>query len=444
MTPATPATRALPAGESRRKLVHAGMGGFALLLRVLTWPQAVACALAAFLFNWQVLPRLLGHRLTSARDGVSDRGVLIYPVVVLALILLFRDDLSLAAFGWGVLACGDAAAGVVGLKWGRHPLPWNRVKSWEGAVAFLAAGALGGGALMSWARGEGLAGLTAVLPPALVVVAFAALLESLPHGLDDNVLPPLVAPALLAMVAAPASQPWGAAAVGWALLINGGCAAVALTSRALRPGGVAVAFGLGVAVWLTASPWGFALLLVFLLAGTAVTFLGYTRKRARGVAEGHGGRRGAVEIFAKGGVLLVLAAAAVAAAGAAGRVPGWIVVAVLAAATADTWGTEIGGLLGRRAFTLLPPAAARPGTPGAMSWPGLAGAAVGAAAIATCGVAFRLASWQVATVAALAALVASVVESVLPRFGEATHAGKNLVVTVLAPLLTMAVLGVLR
>ena len=33
--------RALPAGEGRRKLVHAGMGAFALLFRFLTWPQAV-------------------------------------------------------------------------------------------------------------------------------------------------------------------------------------------------------------------------------------------------------------------------------------------------------------------------------------------------------------------------------------------------------------------
>jgi len=446
--------RALPAGEGRRKLVHAGMGAFALLFRFLTWPQAVAFALVAFLFNWQVLPRLLGHRLTSAREGVSDRGVLIYPVVVLALILLFRDDLALAAFGWGVLAFGDAAAGTVGQKWGRHPLPWNARKSWEGLAAFVVAALLGGGALVVWtaqggspaARGGGL-DLVGLMLPALVAVSFAALLEGLPHGLDDNVLPPLVAPALLAMSAPLATAPLSPATLGWALAVNTACAVIALATRALRPGGVAVAWALGVSVWLAATPRGFLLLLVFLLAGTAVTFLGYGRKRARGVAEGHGGRRGAVEIFGKGGFLLVLAFTALAASAStpsAARVPGWVVVAVLAAATADTWGTEIGGLLGRRAFTLLPPAAVPPGTAGAVSWAGLAGAAVGAAAIAGCGAGLGLVSWGVAAIAAAAALGASVVESLLPQLGEATHTGKNLVVTVLAPLLTMAALGVLR
>ncbi len=82
--------RRLPAGEGKRKLVHAGMGLFALALPFLTWQQAALCAVAAFLFNWLVLPRLLGHRLTSARPGVSDRGVLLYPLVVLALIVLYR------------------------------------------------------------------------------------------------------------------------------------------------------------------------------------------------------------------------------------------------------------------------------------------------------------------------------------------------------------------
>jgi hypothetical protein len=38
-------------GEVERKLVHIAVGGFAFLLRYLTWPQAAAMAVLAFLFN---------------------------------------------------------------------------------------------------------------------------------------------------------------------------------------------------------------------------------------------------------------------------------------------------------------------------------------------------------------------------------------------------------
>ena len=41
--------------ESARQFVHIAMGGFALLLRVLTWPQAAALAAAALAFNLFVL-----------------------------------------------------------------------------------------------------------------------------------------------------------------------------------------------------------------------------------------------------------------------------------------------------------------------------------------------------------------------------------------------------
>ena len=49
--------------ERARQWVHIGSGLFALLLRVLTWKQAVAMAASAFVFNLFVLPRLGGRRL---------------------------------------------------------------------------------------------------------------------------------------------------------------------------------------------------------------------------------------------------------------------------------------------------------------------------------------------------------------------------------------------
>jgi uncharacterized protein (TIGR00297 family) len=427
------------------------MAAFALLLPFLTWPQAALCAVAAFLFNWQALPRLVGHRMASARAGSSDRGVLLYPLVVLAMILLFRGRMELAAFGWGVLAFGDAAAGVVGQKWGRRPLPWNPGKTWEGTAAFVLAGGVGGLGLLLWHGAWRGADLFAIGPAAqlgwglaaLPALALAGLLESTPHGLDDNIL----APAAVPLVAALAWQgpPVAATPLLLPLAVNTACAVAAAATRALRPGGIAVAWLLGVTTWLAFGRPAFVLLLFFLLAGLGVTFVGYGRKRRRGVAEAHGGSRGAAEVIGKGGVLLLLGAACLLALP-LGRGPSgaWAAVALLAAATADTWGTEVGGLLGRRAFTLLPAREVAPGTPGAVSGAGLAAAAAGAAVTVAIGWALGLLPGDptgFGAAAAAGALAAAVVESLLPAAGEGTHLGRNLALTFLAPLFAFALLG---
>jgi uncharacterized protein (TIGR00297 family) len=446
--------RPLPPGEGRRKLVHAAMGLFALLLAFLTWRQAALCAVAAFLVNWLLLPRLLGSRLASARAGSGDRGVLLYPLVVLALIVLFRDRLDLAALGWGVLAFGDAAAGVVGQKWGRRPLPWNPAKTWEGTAAFFAAGLVGGGVLelgVFWLRpsshpltSEAVISSLPWFAVLAVPVVLAALLESVPHGLDDNVLPVLAVPALVHL--AGSNIPFETGGVLAALAVNLACAAAALATRAMRPGGVAAASLLGVAVWLAGGWEWFLVLLAFLLLGSAATWLGYRRKHAVGLAEAEGGRRGAAEVIGKGGLLLAFATTAVAYGhfSQTGAVQ-WVVVAILAAATADTLGTEIGSLYGRRAWTLWPLRQAPPGTPGAVSVPGLL-AALGGAAMMTAiggglGLLFAVHPWRLGLVCTGAAFVATMVESLLPRLGETSHLGKNLAVTLLAPLLVLAAVG---
>jgi uncharacterized protein (TIGR00297 family) len=460
--------RRLPAGEGKRKLVHAGMGLFALALPFLTWQQAALCAVAAFLFNWLVLPRLLGHRLTSARPGVSDRGVLLYPLVVLALIVLYRAD-EVVAFGWGVLAFGDAAAGVVGQKWGRHALPWNPGKTWEGVVAFCLSSAVIGIAwnpFMAWGfwpRSAGGINASVMLlldhSPLLVTVPviLAALLECLPHGADDNVLPPIAASFPLAVLLwFPFSAGSAVGAPDWRVVfgVNTVCALVALATHALRPSGVAVAWALGVVTWTAFGQAAFLLLLAFLLAGLLVTFLGYAQKHRVGTAEPREGRRGGVEVFGKGGALLLFGAFALTvfwyvtrARADLGGAWGWVVVAILAAATADTWATELGGLWGKRAFTLCPVREVPPGTSGAVSVAGLLAALAGAALISGLGLWLGLLAQRPLTFAVLctlAAFVATVVESLLPRLGPASHVGKNLVVTLLAPILVYAVLGVLR
>jgi uncharacterized protein (TIGR00297 family) len=458
--------RPLPPGEGARKLVHAAMGLFALALPFLAWWEAAICALAAFAFNWLALPRLVGHRLASGRPGSSDRGVLLYPIVVVTLVVVFRDHMEYAAFGWGVLAGGDAVAGIVGMKWGRTPLPWNPAKTWAGFVGFVVGAGLGGSALAGWFRsvthplgpgqgypfGGGVIAWGAFwLAIAPVPVITSALLESAPHGLDDNILPSLAAPLLMAL---PLMFPPGILPAAreplTALIVNTVCAVAAWFSRALRVGGIAVAWLLGVSTWLAFGWRAFCVLLAFLLLGLAATFAGYRRKLRAGTAERRGGRRGAGEVFGKGGILLLFTANAVAFAVVRGidlaRLPawGWVITAVVAGAAADTWATEVGGLLGRRPFTLVPFRRATPGTPGAVSLAGLAGALAGATLISGMAAASGLLGTSAGGLAALcaaAATLSALAESVLPAMGEASHLGKNLAVTLLPVIVVYVVLG---
>ena len=105
---------------STRKIVHMSMLGFAFLLPFLTWPEAAGAALLAQLFNLLILPRLeVDLRKRPGSAGVSTAapaieaggsvwtGIVLYPISVLALILLYRHSVHVVAAVWAIMALGD-------------------------------------------------------------------------------------------------------------------------------------------------------------------------------------------------------------------------------------------------------------------------------------------------------------------------------------------------
>ena len=116
--------------EVRRQSVHVLVGGFALLLRVLTWWQAALMAVAAVLFNLFVLPRIAPAVFrVGDLDSPLKSGIVIYPLAVLALILFFPERPEIVAASWGILAAGDGFATLIGAHVKTPPLVWNRAKS---------------------------------------------------------------------------------------------------------------------------------------------------------------------------------------------------------------------------------------------------------------------------------------------------------------------------
>jgi hypothetical protein len=88
--------------EDGRKIVHIATGAFALLLYYLTWWQSALLALLAVAFNVLVLPALAPRLYRPAERGRRTGGIVLYPVAVLALIVVFRERLDFAAAAWGI------------------------------------------------------------------------------------------------------------------------------------------------------------------------------------------------------------------------------------------------------------------------------------------------------------------------------------------------------
>jgi uncharacterized protein (TIGR00297 family) len=417
----------LTAAELKRKVVHVAVGGFAFLLRYMEWYHGAAMAVAAFLHNWLLLPRYGGKGLWRDEERAKGyaRGILIYPLAVLGLVLVFHDDLWMAAAIWGVMAFGDGAASLLGQTLRGPALLWNRGKSWTGFLAFVIFGGGGAAVLAAW---------TLRLPPAtwtsprilgtcLALALVCALVESQPTTLDDNLTVPLAGAACLPLLAqAEPGRLLDAPELGGRILVGVAVnTAVALLARIAGsidlPGalsaiviGTAITGGLGLP--------GLALMIAFFVLGTAATRAGYRVKTRRGIAQEKGGARGWRNAWANGGVPAALAVLAGMSPPPMSGLLALAYAAAVATAAADTCSSEIGKAFGRRTFLITTLKPVPPGTEGAVSLEGTLAGAAGASLVASLGAALHLFSWSAAVLVAIAGLLGSLAESLLGTVAE--------------------------
>jgi uncharacterized protein (TIGR00297 family) len=406
--------------EILRKAVHVGMSGFALLLRVLTWQQAAWAAFGALAMNVLVVPRIAPYLLRKEeRAARVSVGIALYAITVLLLIFTFRRSLQIAAAGWGYLAFGDGFATVVGMTLGGRRLPWNERKSIAGSLGFLVFGFLGSSVLYGFVLGRAPSAweLGCLFAGALA----GAAVESLPSELDDNVLPPLVGAAVLALLlpcragVREALEPAGLRGLAVAFAINAAVAALAGALRIVRPSGAILGALLGTAVLGFGGAGLYVLLWIFFLGGTLATRFRRARKEAIGKAEEKGGRRGAANVLAN-----VAVPAFCAVAGGLGPHRDVLVLAAaaaLATALMDTVGTEVGQAFASPTVLLPDFRRVPPGTDGAVSVAGTAAGLAAAALLAWAGVAGLLLGPAGAFAVVLAAVLGTVLESLLGRSG---------------------------
>ena len=407
--------------EDARQVVHIAMGAFALTLPYLAWWQAVTLASLAVCFNLFALQKLLGRRLfrPGERIGRLGTGIVLYPLSVVSLLLLFRHRLDIVAAAWGVLAVGDGMATIVGRRLPIAVIPWNRAKSLGGSLSFALFGGAAAVGLAWWCR-------ELVVPPAypwffvvapVLAAIAAAAVETIPVSLDDNVSVSITAGSVMWVISLISSDLLAAAVSSAGLtlvvafIVNTAVAAAGYLARTVTISGMIVGGVLGTVIFVSAGAAGWALLLMCFASAVVTSRVGLARKRALGIAEEKGGRRGAGNAFANTGVAAIAALLSLLSY-AQGQATIAFVAALVAGAS-DTVASEIGKALGRRTFLVTTFRMVPPGTPGAMSVAGTLAGVAGAVALALAAVALGLMPLPLIIPVAMAATAGALVESAL-------------------------------
>jgi dolichol kinase len=169
--------------ELYRKSIHVASVAVPLLVWVLPWEVGMTllggAVVVGLVVEWARFPlrwarnhflRATPH-LLRPHERTSIAGATHMAIAYLLALALFPRPIAIAAMLYNGL--GDAAAALVGKRWGRHRVRWG--KSWEGMGAAL---------LVNLAVGFLIPGVP--VAAAILGALAAALLEFLPLPIDDN------------------------------------------------------------------------------------------------------------------------------------------------------------------------------------------------------------------------------------------------------------------
>ena len=412
--------------ERSRKIVHLAFGCGALALRYLWWWQAAVVAAAALACNLLLLPSVAGQLYRPGeRPRSASSGIVLYPASVLLLILVFHDRLDIAAAAWAIIAIGDGMATLVCRRLGRQRLPWNAEKSIPGTIALFVCGAVAGVFVAWWCRPNVTPqpDLWFSIAAPLVAALVAALVETIPVKLDDNIsVPASAAAALWALSLVRSELLWPAILTAGQIIILATAANIVVAwagyraSMVTTAGAITGAF-IGTAI-AAATGWpGWTLLLATFLAASISSRLGLRRKMALGIAEERGGRRGPGNAIANTGLATVAALLAVSTFHRDLALLAF--VTALAAGGSDTMASEIGKAWGRRTYLVPTFKRVAPGTSGAMSIEGTIAGVAGATLLGALAAAVGLIPSSALVVVVAGATVGSLAESLLGATLEA-------------------------
>ncbi len=419
--------------EIIRKFIHILMGLFILALKYLTTFQASLCAIAAFLFNLLILPHLFPSILRNKRDW----GILFYPLSVLILILLFPKNDFAVAVGWGLMAFGDGTASILGKILPIHSLPYNREKSLGGFLSFFFFGCLS----------LYLLSLYFDFPLSLYHIVFIALIsafiESLKVPLIDNITVPLFSSFLFYILYPIKSiKFYTEENLFYIFLIVFFLALSVYLFNLIKFS--AFIFGLifGIIIFYYSSILGFLALILFFFFGTFLTFLGFKKKKSRGVEEKNSGKRGGSNVFANLSFPLFLSF----------LFPSHpqrefllvLFLSSISTALADTSGTEFGKLYGKNVYNPLNFKKVKIGEEGGVSIEGLFASIFFAFLINLILFLLSFINLKILIICTISGFFGALFESFVKRIGKWEHSLSNFFNTVIGSAFSCLIFNVIK
>ncbi|OGF62737.1 MAG: hypothetical protein A2Y62_06275 [Candidatus Fischerbacteria bacterium RBG_13_37_8] len=381
----------------------------------------------AFINNAFILPRMGGkkiYRPDEIKKGYPP-GILLYPIAVFLLILIYRNHFHIAASIWAIMGFGDGGAALFGTLFGKHKLPWNPHKSYEGTISYLIFGSAGACFLCWWtALGKGMPPYSPVysfIIVPIIVTIISAILESYPTKLDDNITIPIIGSFLmysLFQISIPINVEAFMQDIIPAIVISAILGFTAFLLKTVDVFGLIIGIMIGVINYSFLGWKGFLLLALFFILGSLSTKLGYQNKKKKGLAEKKEGARSWTNAISKCSVGTILALFAYLA------IPEYTLfftiafVASYAAATTDTLSSEIGQWLGKKAYSLVSFKQVPPGTEGAVSVEGTAAGITGAIFMALLSFWMNLIPLSAIPIIVFAALLSNLFESYMGIFFE--------------------------
>ncbi|MEE8358287.1 MAG: diacylglycerol/polyprenol kinase family protein [Candidatus Hydrothermarchaeales archaeon] len=185
--------------ETKRQLVHAS--GFLIAFYILWAGQILSILTLGSIMLVVILVgesykrglkiSLISKVIESAEraDVIEERpgkGAILFLVGALASIILFGENLKIVSASIIILALGDSVSTLIGVNFGKHKIPYNKMKSLEGSVAGFVFALLG-------------AQIFVGLPLAMLGAITAMLTESLPINIDDNITIPVLSGLIMSL-----------------------------------------------------------------------------------------------------------------------------------------------------------------------------------------------------------------------------------------------------
>ena len=413
--------------EVKRKLVHITVGMCSLLLRYLSLPLSLLFAVLAFIHNALILPRIGGKKLYRKAEILKGypTGILLYPITVFILILMYRNHMYIAATIWAIMGFGDGGAALFGTLFGKHKLPWNREKSWEGTLSYVIFGSAGACFLCWWTSlGKGAPPYSFmynfIIVPILVTF-ISAILESYPTKLDDNITIPIIGSFImyaLYQIKFPVDLVSLQSNLIMGIIISGAFGLIALALKTVDWHGFFMGIIIGIVNYAFLGWKGFLLLSSFFILGSLSTKLGLKAKEQKGLAEKKSGARSWTNAISKCSVGSIIALIAYFVLPEMKELFLVAFVAAYAAANADTLSSEIGQWKGKKTYSLTTFKQVRPGTEGAISLEGTLAGIAGALIIALIAYYTQLITPIHIIIVVTAAILSNIFESYMGIFFE--------------------------